>query len=33
MITIAGRANINEWGGQRKPQILADEMEIIDVSF
>lgn len=33
IITIAGRANINEWGGQRKPQILADEMEIIDVSF
>lgn len=27
-ITIAGRGNINEWGGNRTPQILIDEIEI-----
>lgn len=27
-LTIAGKGNINEWGGRRKPQILIDEIEI-----
>ena len=27
-ITVAGRGNINEWGGNRTPQILIDEIEI-----
>lgn len=27
-ITIAGRANINEWGGRRSPQILITEIEL-----
>jgi len=31
-ITVAGRGNINEWGGRRKPQILVDEIEIEEVS-
>lgn len=27
-ITVAGRGNINEWGGNKTPQILIDEIEI-----
>lgn len=27
-ITVAGRGNINEWGGKRTPQILLEEIEI-----
>ena len=31
-ITIAGRGNINNWGGKSTPQILLDEMEIKECS-
>ena len=31
-ITIAGRGNINNWGGKLTPQILLDEMEIKECS-
>lgn len=27
-LTIAGKPNINEWGGRRKPQILIEEIEM-----
>lgn len=27
-ITVAGRGNVNEWGGRKTPQIFIDEIEI-----
>lgn len=32
-ITVAGRGNINSWGGYNKPQILIDEIEIKESSI
>ena len=31
-ITAAGKANVNEWGGRRTPQILVEEIEITPLS-
>lgn len=32
-ITVAGRANVNHWGGTDKPQILIDEIEFKETSI
>lgn len=31
-LTVAGRGNVNEWGGKRSPQILIDEIEINEMN-
>lgn len=31
-ITIAGRTNVNEWGGRKTPQIMIDEIEVRSVT-
>ena len=33
IITVIGRGNINTWGGNNKPQILVDEIEIKESSI